>query len=186
MSAQGDTAAATSRPDSPILTPVFLLVESPIRTADTHGTDGRTEVTIQEIMADFPTKHDLQAMATSIVNALSKDLQDIRKQVDTVEEWVTDLEEASTSTDTRLTALEADQQVLPHQFIDVQLRLDTGENCNRRNNLCLRGIQEASMGPGLRYTVVALLNQFLEKPPTAKLELDHVHRVQGPPAPPSF
>lgn len=41
------------------------------------------------------------------------------------------------------------------------------------------------MGPDLRVTVVAILNQFQGKPPTAELELDHVHRVLGPRTPPS-
>lgn len=70
--------------------------------------------------------------------------------MDTVDKRVTDLEEASTSTGTCFTALDADEQSLNRHFIDVQLRLDDGENRNRQNNLFLRGIPEATMGTDLR------------------------------------
>lgn len=72
-------------------------------------------------MADFPTKQDLQDMASSIVHALSKELHELRKQVDTVGERMTDIESASTSTVTWLTALEADQQAFRCHLTDVQL-----------------------------------------------------------------
>lgn len=111
-------------------------------------------------------------MAISIVNMLSKELHDIRKQV----ERVTDLETASNSTDTLLFALEADQQALRHHLIDVQLH-------NRQNNMHPRGIPEATMGADLRITVVAILNQLMGNTPTVEFVLDRVQRVQGTHAP---
>lgn len=57
----------------------------------------------REIVAALPTKEDLQAMATSIVNILTRELHELRQQVDTVKERVTELESSTTSTDARLT-----------------------------------------------------------------------------------
>lgn len=60
----------------------------------------------------------------------------------------------------------------------MQLSID-GENRSRRNNIRLRGLPEATSGGDLRATVTAIFNRLLDKPPTAELELDRVHRVQG-------
>lgn len=124
-------------------------------------------------------------MATSIVNALTNELHDLKRQVDTVEERVIVLESSQTTTDARITSLELDHKVYRRHLVDVHLRIDDGENRSRRNNLRLRGIPEATMGPDLRSIVVAILNQVLGKPPTADLELDRVHRIPGPRPPPT-
>lgn len=110
-------------------------------------------------------------MATSIVSALSRELHDLCQQVDTVEERVTILESSTTTTDARITALEKEQRAYRCHLVEVQVRLDDGENRSRWNNLRLQGITEATMGPDLRETVVAILNQVLGKPPTSELEL---------------
>lgn len=62
----------------------------------------------------------------------------------------------------------------------LQLSVDDGENHSHRNNIRLCGLPEVTSGGDLRATVIAIFNRLLDKPPTAELELDHVHRVQGP------
>lgn len=159
-------------PTSPILSPELPQADSRwTQELGSHAGD-----TIRELLADIHTKQDLQVMAASIVNALSHDLHDLRQQVDSVEEWVNDLETSANSTDSRLAALEVDQQAFRRHLIDIQLRLDDGESRNQLNNLRLRGIPKAT-GADLSVTVTGILNLLLGKPPTAKLELDRVHRV---------
>lgn len=46
-------------------------------------------------MAGIPSKQDLQEMAASIVSTLSKEVHDIRREVEEVEERVVDLEESA-------------------------------------------------------------------------------------------
>lgn len=176
----GEAAKQVNRPLSPIISPALPCLKSQPDTGHTLGMDGRPGVAFREIVADLPTKQHLQAMATSIVNALSWKLHEIHQQVDIVEDWVTELESSSASTDIHLTALDSDHQTIRRYLIDVQLWLDNGEHRSRCNNLRLHGIPEATMGPDPRATVVAILNQLLGKPPTAKLELHRVHRVPGP------
>lgn len=88
-------------------------------TTGSQGLDDRTEGAIRELILDLPNKQDIQDMASSIVSALSLELQDLRKQVEKVEERVTDLVESSLSTENRLFALEADKKAICQQFIDV-------------------------------------------------------------------
>lgn len=58
----------------------------------TKELDAHAGNTIRELLADIPTKQDLQAVVTSIVNALSHELHDLWQQMDSLEERVTDLE----------------------------------------------------------------------------------------------
>lgn len=117
-----------------------------------------------KLVVDLPTKQDLHAMAASIVNALTWELHDLPQQVDTVEERVTVLESSTTTTDAHITTLEAEHQAFHHHLVEVQLRLDDGENRCRRDNLHLCSIPEATMGPDLCATVVAILDQVLASP----------------------
>lgn len=148
----------------------------------TKGTGNHSEGSLRDIVAYLTTKQDLQAMETSIVIALTRELHDLRQQVDTVEERLVVLE-SSTTTDARITTLEMEHQAFCCHLVEVQLRLDDGENRSRRNNLRLRGIPKATMVPDLRATVVAILNQVLGKPPTSELDLDRIHHVPGPRVP---
>lgn len=178
-------APQNDRAHSPLMSPASPNLEQHLSPTYGGGTDSSTEGGLRDIVAGLPSKQDLQEMAASIVSALSRELHDLRQQVDTVEERVTVLESSSSTTDTRIASLEAGQQAIRRQLVEVQLRLDDGENRSRRNNLRLRGIPEATMGPDLRTTVIALLNQVLGKPPASEMELDRVHRIPGPRVTPS-
>lgn len=78
-----------------------------------------------------------------------------------------------------MSAMEEAHVDYKRRLILMQLSID-GENRSRRNNIRVRGLPEATSGGDLRATIVAIFNRLLDKPPTAELELDHVHRVQGP------
>lgn len=169
-------------PLSPILSPAILHSDPQLGSALTGGMDEFGEGSLWEIVAGLPTIQDLQVMATSIVNALSRELHDLRQKVDTVEERVTVLETSTTTVDARISNLETEHWAFRRHLVEVQLRLDDGKNRSRRNNLRLRGLPEATMGPDLRVSV-AILNQILGKALTAELELDRVHRIPGPRAP---
>lgn len=129
------------------------------------GGGSHSEGFLWDIVAGLPSKKDLQDMATSIVTALSRELHYFRQKVDTVEERVIDLETSTSATDARITTLELEQQSFCRHLVEVQLRLDDGENRSRLNNLRLRGIPEATMGSDLHATVTVILNQILGKPP---------------------
>lgn len=147
-------------------------------------TGSNAEGSFRDIVAGLPTRQDLQEMAASIVNALSRELHDLRQQVDTVEERVTVLKSSTSTSDARIASMEQEQRGFCRHLVEIQLKLDDGENRSRRNNLRLRGIPEATMGSDLRATVVAILNQVLGKLPATELEQDRVHRIPGPRAPP--
>ncbi|PIO28748.1 hypothetical protein AB205_0221580 [Aquarana catesbeiana] len=183
--AGGDRPASDDRSASPILSPVILITDTQSSCSHTRETGGNMEGSLRDILSGLPTRQDLQEMAASIVNALSRELHDLRQQVDTVDERVTVLESSASTSDARIAAMEQEQRGFRRHLVDIQLKLDDGENRSRRNNLRLRGIPEATMGSDLRATVVAILNQVLGKPPAAELELDRVHRIPGPRIPPA-
>lgn len=183
--AEEDFPPLPHRVPSPIVSPASITADTPLPPDYAGDLSGLVEGSLRDIVSGLPTKQDLNAMATSIVNALTRELHDLKQQVDVVEERVTAIETSQTNTETRLSTLESEYGAFRRHLVDVQLRLDDGENRSRRNNLRLRGIPEATMGPDLRSTVTAILNQVLGKPPTADLELDRVHRIPGPRPPPS-
>ncbi|XP_018415491.1 PREDICTED: TATA box-binding protein-associated factor RNA polymerase I subunit B [Nanorana parkeri] len=121
----------------------------------------------------------------SIVAALKKELHDLTHRITEVDDRVTSVETATTALSARMEALEEDARLTNSCLLSMHLRLDDSENRNRRNNLRLRGIPEATTGIHLRDTVAAILNTLLGKPHDAALELDREEIIrqawrQGP------
>lgn len=78
---------------------------------------------IRDLLEKLPTRQDIQAMAASIVSALSREIQNIKQQMDTVKEQVATLESSTSTVDTRLAALETHQATYRHHLIDIQLKI---------------------------------------------------------------
>lgn len=57
------------------------------------------------------------------------------------------------------------------------------ENCNRRNNLRIRGLPEVILQDQLAPTITSILNQYVGRDPTADILLERVHRTAGPISP---
>lgn len=116
------------------------------------------------MVSGLPTKQDLNAMAASIVNALTRGLHDL--QVDTMEERVTVIESSNATTNAHITSLETEHRAFRRHLVDVQLRLVDGENREQAEQSAPPRHPEATMGPDICTTFVAFLNQVLGKPAT--------------------
>lgn len=55
-------------------------------------------------------------------------------------------------------------------------QLDDYENRNRRQNICICGLREATRAPDLLHTVQGLFCQLLGNAAPADIEIDGVHR----------
>lgn len=126
-SRKGTQAGAAAVGDLPSLID-RPLSRTPTRsqTLSTQKGQAAAQGSLWDLVADLPTKQDLQVMAASIVNALTRELHDLRQQVDTVERVMV-LESSTTATDAHITTLETEHQAFRRHLVEVQLRLEDGE-----------------------------------------------------------
>lgn len=182
-SASQGNGSLPHRPDSPILSPEIPGIDScsfaqSVQTASTQGP--ALPEGWKELIALLPTKKDISDSAATIVNTLSKEIHDLKQRIDTVDSRVCEVETSTSLLESRMSAMEKVHVDYKKRLILMQLSIDDGENRSRRNNIRVRGLPEATSGSDLRATIVAIFNRLLDKPPTDELELDRVHRVQGP------
>lgn len=119
-------------------------------------------------------------MAASIVSTLSREIHDLKQRIDNVDSWVSEVETSSNVMEIRVVTLEESHTKYQHHMIMLQLSTDDGENCSRRNNIKLRGIQEATARGNVRATVTAIFNLLLDKSPSEELELDQCTEYRDP------
>lgn len=86
--AEEDFPPLPHRVPSPIVSPASITADTPLPPDYAGDLSGLVEGSLRDIVSGLPTKQDLNAMATSIVNALTRELHDLKQQVDVVEERV--------------------------------------------------------------------------------------------------
>lgn len=169
-----------NRADSPILSPEIPGADSCSSIQPANTQEQPFPECWKGIIALLPTKQDITESTATIVNTLSKEIHDLKQRIDTVDSRVSEVETSASLLESRMSDIEKAHTDYKRRLILMQLSIDDGENRSRRNNIRVRGLPEATSGSDLRATIVAIFNRLLDKPPTAELELDRVHRVQGP------
>lgn len=132
--------------------------------------------------ADFealPSKTDIETLIQRVEEAHARDIQEIRKEMQTISERVDAGESSISALTQRVKDLEQSRETQAATAVDLQLHLEDLEDRSRRNNLRLRGIPEATGAEDLEATVLAILQGVLDTPQTST-ELDRVHRTLGP------
>lgn len=144
---------------------------------------------IRTLLRALPTKVDLEALPTkagmeALVLRMEKqhrrELEEIRTEVQEIDEQLTREEASVGSLENRVTQLERAQQKQQEQLAEVQLHAEDLENRSRRQNLRFRGIPEATGQENLTETVRAIMHTLLDEDLPASLEFDRVHRALGP------
>lgn len=60
----------------------------------------------KDIISLIPTKQDISEMSASIVSMLSREIHDLKQQIDNVDSWVSAVETSSKVMESRVVALE--------------------------------------------------------------------------------
>lgn len=131
-------------------------------------------------MEALPTKADMEALVMRMEEQHRRDLQEIRTEVQVIDDRLTREEASVGSLELRVTQLEKAQQRHQEQLAEVQLHAEDLENRSRRQNLRFRGIPEATGQEDLSATVSAIIHTILDGDLPASLEFDRVHRALGP------
>lgn len=131
-------------------------------------------------MEALPTKADMEALVLRVEEQHRRDLQEVRAEVQEIDERLTKEEASMGALETRVTLLERSQQRYLEQLAEVQLHAEDLENRSRRQNIRFRGIPEATGPENLIETVRALIHTILDGALPASLEFDRVHRALGP------
>lgn len=127
----------------------------------------------------LPTRADIEAMILRIEEAHSRDIQEVKADLHTVENRVTSGEARISTLEERMQALEQSQQTHSLEAQEMQLHLEEMEDRSCRNNLRLRGIPEAMGQEDLAAMAAAIFRDLLDDPPP-NLEIDRIHRTLGP------
>lgn len=171
---------------SPISSPVLPIMEVPsqtpplllTQTPEPSASELRDEW--QACMCTLPIQSNMEAFVLHLeegyreeVRSLRADIQSIQARTKTLETSQTALQAASSQHDKQL---EAHEEKLHTLF----LLHDDLENRNRRNNIHLRALPEATGDEDLLPTVKGILSRILRAPEDLDLEIDGAHRALGP------
>lgn len=112
------------RLDFPILLSKLPQADSPMGSTISWDFGTHQVGDIRDLLVDLLMQQDIKAMAAFIVSALSREIHDIKQQIDTMEGRVATLESSTSTVDTRLEALEVNQAAYRRHLIFIQLKID--------------------------------------------------------------
>lgn len=98
------------------------------------------------MLALLPTNQDNLEKAASIISTLSKDIHDLKEQIDSIDNCVSMVETTMLALQACMVALKEVQEWQHHTLTMIHLLIDNRKNCSHRNNIRLWGIPEATSG----------------------------------------
>lgn len=128
----------------------------------------------------LPTKADMESFLQRLESGYKEELRGIRDMIQGLQDRTVMLETAQTEQQAQSSSLK--HRIDRHEeYIQTLFLLHEDlENRNRRNNIRLRGIPEATGLEDLFHTVKSIFSHFLGSPADLDLELNRVHRALGP------
>lgn len=138
---------------------------------------------ILALLQNLPTKADFSCMAARIETTLRHEIAGVKRDVSATNERVTTLASDVTSLTTDVSGLQAAHDTLADRVAQLQLLVDDLENRNRRRNIRIRDLPEATGQADLKATVTAIFNACLDRAADTVIAIDRVHRTLGPRSP---
>lgn len=139
-----------------------------------------TVMTLWALLQKLPTKNDLDSVASMMEAAFHEEIAGIKQEVTEVSARVSSLEINSTALCHDVTSLQVTSDEMADQIAQLHLLLDDLENCNRRRNIRICGLPDATRQNDLKMTVTAIFNDCLERSPETPIAIYRVHRTLGP------
>lgn len=135
---------------------------------------------IWALLQKLPTREDLDSVAVRMETALRWEIVGIKQEMAEVIARVSSLETDTSALRQGVSAVQATYEEVTDQIAQLHLLIDDLENRNRRRNIRIRGLPEATRQADLKLTVTAIFNDFLERPTETPVAIDRVHRTLGP------
>lgn len=141
------------------------------------------EQTLWALLQRLPTRDDLDSLASRMEAALRGELTGIKEEVAEATSRISTIESDAATLRQDITNLQVAREEVTDQVAQLHLLIDDLENRNRRRNIRIRGLPEATRQTDLKATVTAIFNNCLERPPETPIAIDRVHRTLGPRGP---
>lgn len=125
------------------------------------------------LLQKLPTREDFEAALQGELTGLKQDVPEVTARVSSLETDTITLHQS-------ISSLQVALGDVSDQVAQLLLLLDNLENHNRRCNIRICGLPKATPQTGLKTTVTAILNQYLERPPETNIVINRVHRTLGP------
>lgn len=132
---------------------------------------------IWALLQKLPTREDLDSVATRMETALCGEIVGIKQEVTEVTARVSTLETDTSVLRNDVQALQVTHEEVTDQIAQLHLLMD---DRNRRRNIRIRGLPEATRQADLKMTVTAIFNDCLDRPTETPIAIDRVHRTLGP------
>lgn len=131
-------------------------------------------------MQNLPTREGFESLALHVDTALRGELTGLKQEMTDVTARVSTLEVNATDISHSVSSIQTAQTEVADKVTPLMLLLDDLENCNRRCNIRIKRLPEATLQADLKATVSAIFNTLLEHPPDTCIAIDRVHRTLGP------
>lgn len=138
------------------------------------------EQALWTLLQKLPTRDDLDSVALRMEAALRGEITGIKQTVAEVSTRVANVELDTTTLRQDVTTIQDAQEAFIDQIAQLHLLIDDLENRNRRRNIRIRGLPEATQQADLKMTVTAIFNACLERPTETPIAIGRVHRTLGP------
>lgn len=140
----------------------------------------REDSRVADLVSGLPTKSDLALMRSGLEKVIKKELSAVRTDLAQVLERVEETEQRLDRHANAIRDLKSSTRNLYIAHRMALYKLEDQENRNRRNNIRIRGLPEATRDDDLAASVRGIFNTLLGNQADHPLKIDRVHRALRP------
>lgn len=135
---------------------------------------------VAALVSDLPTKTELASMLLSLERAIKKEVSAVRSDLSQVIERVEESEQRLDRHAAAIGNLQSTTRTLAIAHRMALYKIEDQENRNRRNNIRIRGLPEATGDEDLLPSIRGIFNGMLGQAADYPLKIDRVHRALRP------
>lgn len=123
---------------------------------------------------------DLKSVAADIKESFAAAITDLRRDIQSMNMRIDDLEDTTTRHDTAVQQLQQSSQAYNSQLRDLHRHMEDLDNRGRRHDLRVRGVPESVEQNHLVQATIQIFNDLLGRPPETPIECEHLRRALKP------
>lgn len=135
---------------------------------------------LQTYIKALPTREDMDKYIHRLESSYKSEIQTLKTSLTDTQNKIMDMDTKIVNLDQKMILLE-EKKIEHDRYLSYIINItDNLENRSRRNNIRVRGLPETVNVENLRKTLQNIFNSLLERPGETEIEIDRVHRIQGP------
>lgn len=147
---------------------------------DMEGAEGGPMWNLQTYIKALPTREDMDKYIHRLESSYKSEIQTLKTSLTDTQNKIMDMDTKIVNLDQKMILLE-EKKIEHDRYLSYIINItDNLENRSRRNNIRVRGLPETVNVENLRKTLQNIFNSLLERPGETEIEIDRVHRIQGP------